>query len=50
MTKIRSTEILAVKVEIFSEKDVRSEILVREIFFRPPNSAPGLRHWSIAVS
>ena len=36
MTKKRSSEIFAVKMEIFPEKDGHSEILVREIFFRPP--------------
>src|SRR6218665_3022814 len=36
MTKKRSSEMFAVKMEIFPEKDGHSEILVREIFFRPP--------------
>ena len=37
---------LAVKMEIVSEKKRHSKISVRENIFRPPpNSAPGLRHW-----
>src|SRR6218665_4093747 len=43
MTKKRSSEILAVKMEIFSKKNRHSEILVREKNFHPPNSAPCLR-------
>ena len=38
MTKNRSSEILAVKMEIFSEKKRNSEILVREDFFRIPQT------------
>src|SRR6218665_636597 len=36
VTKKRSSEILAVKMEIFSERNVISEILVHKKFFRPP--------------
>ena len=46
MTKKRSSEILGVKMEIFSGKNRHPEILVCEKFFRPPpNSAPGLHPW-----
>jgi len=38
MTKKRSSEILGVKMEIFSGKNRHPEILVREIFFRPPQT------------
>jgi len=38
MTKKRSSEILAVEMEIFPEKDGHSEILVSEKNFRPPQT------------
>src|SRR6218665_2166401 len=46
MTKKRSSEILGVKMGIFSEKNRHPEILVREKIFRPPKlgtSSPPLR-------
>src|SRR6218665_3039384 len=38
MTKKRSSEILGVKMEIFSGKNCNSEILVRENFFPSPQT------------
>ena len=38
MTKKRSSEILGLKTDIFSREKSHSEILVRENYFRPPQT------------
>jgi len=49
--KIRKTwsmtkkKILAVKMDIFSEKNVIQKSWPARNFSVPPNSEPGLRHW-----
>jgi len=49
MTKKRSSEIFTAKMELFPPKN-HSEILgPQKNFFRPPNLAPGLRHWLIGM-
>jgi len=50
MTKKKVIRNFCVKMENFPEKDGHSEILVREKFSRPPNSAPGLRHWEMSLN
>ena len=44
MTKKKSSGICAVKMEIFSEKNVIQKSWSAKNFSVPPNSAPGLRH------
>src|SRR6218665_2588454 len=46
MTKKKSSEIFAVKMEFFSEKNVIQKSWSAKNFSVPPNSAPGLRHWT----
>src|SRR6218665_4185078 len=49
--KTRSSEIFAVKMEIFSEKNTSFRNLgPRKSFPSPRNSAPGLLHWSESSS
>src|SRR6218665_2030391 len=49
MTKKRSSEILGMKMEILSEKNVFQKFWSAKKFSVPPNSAPGLRRWALCM-
>jgi len=50
MTKKRSSEISAVKMESFPEKTIIQKSWSAKNLSVPPNSAPGLRHCMVSLT